>query len=115
MKIYDDFVHHSSAITYASEAIRNEFKENKILGIIELGSNTMSSGSHGNAIFDSVTAFDKVIWLDHNKVIEDDESFNHHDECIGNIKSIIKDYDVVLIMTNKDSSKLYEPIIDFLS
>jgi hypothetical protein len=56
-----------------------------------------------------------VIWLDHNKVIKDDESFNRHDECIGNIKSIIKDYDVVLLMTNKDSSKLYEPIIDFLS
>ena len=114
VKIYDDFAHHPTAITYASEAIRNEFKENKILGIIELGSNTMSSGYHGNAIFDSVTAFDKVIWLDRNKVIKDDESFNHHDECIGNIKSIIKDYDVVLLMTNKDSSKLYEPIIDFL-
>jgi UDP-N-acetylmuramate: L-alanyl-gamma-D-glutamyl-meso-diaminopimelate ligase len=115
VKIYDDFAHHPTAITYASEAIRNEFKENKILGIIELGSNTMSSGSHGNAIFDSVTAFDKVIWLDHKKVIKDDESFNRHDECISNIKSIIKDYDVVLLMTNKDSSKLYEPIIDFLS
>ena len=75
----------------------------------------MSSGLHGNAIFDSVTAFDKVIWLDHNKVIKDDESFNRHDECIANIKSIIKDYDVVLLMTNKDSSILYEPIIDFLS
>ena len=74
MKIYDDFAHHPTAITYASEAIRNEFKENKILGIIELGSNTMSSGSHGNAIFDSVTAFDEVIWLDHNKIIKDDKS-----------------------------------------
>ena len=115
VKIYDDFAHHPTAITYASEAIRNEFKENKILGIIELGSNTMSSGLHGNAIFESVTAFDKVIWLDHNKVIKDAESFNRHDECIGNIKSVIKDYDVVLLMTNKDSSKLYEPIIDFLS
>jgi UDP-N-acetylmuramate: L-alanyl-gamma-D-glutamyl-meso-diaminopimelate ligase len=115
VKIYDDFAHHPTAITYASEAIRNEFGENKILGIIELGSNTMSSGSHGNAIFDSVTAFDKVIWLDHNKIINNDESFSCHDECISNIKSIIKDYDVVLLMTNKDSSKLYEPIIDFLS
>ena len=75
----------------------------------------MSSGSHGNAIFDSVTSFDEVIWLDHNKVIKDDESFSCHDECIAKIKRIINNYDVVLIMTNKDSSKLYEPIIDFLS
>ena len=115
VKIYDDFAHHPTAINYASKAIRNEFRDNKILGIIELGSNTMSSGSHGNAIFDSVTAFDKVMWLDHNKAIKDDESFSCHDECISNLKSIIKDYDVVLLMTNKDSSKLYEPIIDFLS
>ena len=56
-----------------------------------------------------------MIWLDHKKIIKDAESFNRHDECIGNIKSIIKDYDVVLLMTNKDSSKLYQPIIDFLS
>ena len=50
-----------------------------------------------------------------DKAIKDDESFSCHDECISNLKSIIKDYDVVLLMTNKDSSKLYEPIIDFLS
>ena len=115
VKIYDDFAHHPTAISYASEAIRNEFKEKRILGIIELGSNTMSSGSHGNAIYDSVTVLDEVIWLDRNKVIKDVKSFNSHNECIAKIKSIIKDYDVALLMTNKDSSKLFEPIINFLS
>jgi UDP-N-acetylmuramate: L-alanyl-gamma-D-glutamyl-meso-diaminopimelate ligase len=115
VKIYDDFAHHPTAITYTSEAARNEFKKNKILGIIELGSNTMSSGLHGDAILSSVESFDQVIWLDHNKIIKDEKSFDSHDKCINKIKSIIKDYDVVLIMTNKDSSKLYEPIINFLS
>ena len=115
VKIYDDFAHHPTAIKHTSEAIRNEFKEKKILGIIELGSNTMSSGFHGNAIFNSVKAFDKVIWLDHNKIIKNENSFDNHDKCIDKIKSIIKDYDAALLMTNKDSSKFYEPIIDFLS
>ena len=115
IKIYDDFAHHPTAITYTSEAARNEFKKNKILGIIELGSNTMSSGLHGDAILNSVESFDQVIWLDHNKIIKDEKSFDSRDKCIDKIKSIIRDYDVVLIMTNKDSSKLYEPIIDFLS
>jgi UDP-N-acetylmuramate: L-alanyl-gamma-D-glutamyl-meso-diaminopimelate ligase len=115
VKIYDDFAHHPTAITYTSEAARNEFKKNKILGIIELGSNTMSSGLHGDAILSSVESFDQVIWLDHNKIIKNEKSFDSHDKCINKIKSIIKDYDVVLIMTNKDSSKLYEPIINFLS
>tara|TARA_B100000085_G_scaffold276188_1_gene294976 strand:- start:338 stop:1594 length:1257 start_codon:yes stop_codon:yes gene_type:complete len=115
IKIYDDFAHHPTAITYTSEAARNEFKKNKILGIIELGSNTMSSGLHGDAILNSVESFDQVIWLDHNKIIKDEKSFDSRDKCIDKIKSIIRDYDVVLIMTNKDSSKLYEPIINFLS
>jgi len=115
IKIYDDFAHHPTAITYTSEAARNEFKKNKILGIIELGSNTMSSGLHGDAILNSVESFDQVIWLDHNKIIKDENSFDSRDKCINKIKSIIRDYDVVLIMTNKDSSKLYEPIINFLS
>ena len=75
----------------------------------------MSSGFHGNAIFNSVKAFDKVIWLDHNKIIKNENSFDNHDKCIDKIKSIIKDYDAALLMTNKDSSKFYEPIIDFLS
>lgn len=115
IKIYDDFAHHPTAIAYSSEAVRSEFAENKILGIIELGSNTMSSGFHGNAIFESTSAFDEVIWLDHNKILKSEKSFVNHDKCIDKIKSIIKDYDVVLLMTNKDSSKLYEPIINFLS
>jgi len=115
IKIYDDFAHHPTAITYTSEAARNEFKKNKILGIIELGSNTMSYGLHGDAILNSVESFDQVIWLDHNKIIKDEKSFDSRDKCIDKIKSIIRDYDVVLIMTNKDSSKLYEPIINFLS
>jgi len=115
IKIYDDFAHHPTAIAYSSEAVRSEFAENKILGIIELGSNTMSSGFHGNAIFESTSAFDEVIWLDHNKILKSEKSFVNHHKCIDKIKSIIKDYDVVLLMTNKDSSKLYEPIINFLS
>jgi UDP-N-acetylmuramate: L-alanyl-gamma-D-glutamyl-meso-diaminopimelate ligase len=115
VKIYDDFAHHPTAIKHTAEAIRNEFKEKKILGIIELGSNTMSSGFHGNAIFNSAKAFDEVIWLDHNKNIKNENSYDNHDKCIDKIKSIIKDYDAALLMTNKDSSKLYEPIIDFLS
>ena len=39
IKIYDDFAHHPTAISFTAKAIRDEFKDKKIFGIIELGSN----------------------------------------------------------------------------
>ena len=53
VKIYDDFAHHPTAIRLSSKAIRNKYPDRKIIGIIELGSNTMSSGYHEEHLLDS--------------------------------------------------------------
>ena len=118
IKIYDDFAHHPSAIEASSQAIRKEFLSKKILGVIELASNTMSDGSHGDALIKSSNFFDEVIWLDHKGVIDkanEVHTVNNLDECIQKTISIIKDYDIVVIMTNKDSQKLTKPLIEYLN
>ncbi|MDA9033603.1 UDP-N-acetylmuramate:L-alanyl-gamma-D-glutamyl-meso-diaminopimelate ligase [Gammaproteobacteria bacterium] len=118
IKIYDDFAHHPSAIEASSQAIRKEFLSKKILGVIELASNTMSDGTHGDALIKSSNFFDEVIWLDHKGVIDkanEVHSVNNLDECIQKTISIIKDYDIVVIMTNKDSQKLTKPLIEYLN
>ena len=118
IKIYDDFAHHPSAIEASSKAIRKEFLSKKILGVIELASNTMSDGTHGDALIKSSNFFDEVIWLDHKGVIDkanEVHTVNNLDECIQKTISIIKDYDVVVIMTNKDSQKLTKPLIEYLN
>jgi len=118
IKIYDDFAHHPSAIEASSQAIRNEFLSKKILGVIELASNTMSDGTHGDALIKSSNFFDEVIWLDHKGVIDkanEVHTVNNLDECIQKTISIIKDYDIVVIMTNKDSQKLTKPLIEYLN
>jgi len=118
IKIYDDFAHHPSAIEASSKAIRKEFLSKKILGVIELASNTMSDGAHGDALIKSSNFFDEVIWLDHKGVIDKDNevnTVNNLDECIQKTISIIKDYDIVVIMTNKDSQKLTKPLIEYLN
>lgn len=118
IKIYDDFAHHPSAIEASSKAIRNEFLSKKILGVIELASNTMSDGTHGDALIKSSNFFDEVIWLDHKGVIDkanEVHTVNNLDECIQKTISIIKDYDIVVIMTNKDSQKLTKPLIEYLN
>ena len=118
IKIYDDFAHHPSAIEASSQAIRKEFLSKKILGVIELASNTMSDGAHGDALIKSSNFFDEVIWLDHKGVIDkanEVHTVNNLDECIQKTISIIKDYDIVVIMTNKDSQKLTKPLIEYLN
>ena len=118
IKIYDDFAHHPSAIQASSKAIRKEFLSKKILGVIELASNTMSDGTHGDALIKSSNFFDEVIWLDHKGVIDkanEVHAVNNLDECIQKTISIIKDYDIVVIMTNKDSQKLTKPLIEYLN
>ena len=118
IKIYDDFAHHPTAIKASSKAIRKEFPSNKILGVIELASNTMSKGVHGNSLIESSSFFDEVIWLDHKNGIKEADNINISNDladCIQKVKNIIKDYDIVVCMTNKDSQKIIKPIIDYLN
>ena len=118
IKIYDDFAHHPTAIQASSKAIRKEFPSKKILGVIELASNTMSGGIHGNSLIESSSFFDEVVWLDHKSVIKETNNTNISNDLDGfieTIKNIIQDYDIVVCMTNKDSQKITKPIIDYLN
>lgn len=118
VQIYDDFAHHPTAIEASSKAIRKQFPSNKILGVIELASNTMSKGVHGNSLIESSSFFDEVIWLDHKNAIKKNNDINISNDladCIQKVKNIIKDYDIVVCMTNKDSQKITKPIIDYLN
>ena len=115
--IYDDFAHHPTAITFSSNAIRDKYPDKKILGLIELGSNTMSGGSHGMSLTDSAKALDKVIWLDHNKTLSERSNVKLASKIdsfidIAKLESI--DHDIILLMTNKDSQKILRPLINYL-
>ena len=114
IKIYDDFAHHPTAIRLSSSAIRSKYPDKKIIGIIELGSNTMSSGYHKENLIGSYELLDKAILLDHKEIYDYKNSFNSYESLIKNIKEIVCDYDIILIMTNKDSQKIINPIIQYL-
>ena len=118
VSIYDDFAHHPTAIRMTADALSSQHSESKILGIIELGSNTMSGGFHGDELFNAPGSLAKTIWIDHKSILgeEIDERlvFNSIDSSLIFIKDNICDYDIILIMTNKDSSLIYNPIIKHL-
>ena len=114
VSIYDDFAHHPTAIKLSTSAIRENFPNKKILGLVELGSNTMSSGHHKGDLLESYQLLDKTILLDHKKVYELENTFYSTEEILKELKEIIFEYDIILIMTNKDSQKFIQPIINYL-
>ena len=69
IKIYDDFAHHPTAIKLSTDAIRKRYPDKRILGLIELGSNTMSDGIHGDSLVKAASDLDSVIWIDEKGVL----------------------------------------------
>ena len=114
IKIYDDFAHHPTAISLSSKAIRKRYPNKKIMGIVELGSNTMSSGHHKESLIDSFESFDEVFLLDQKVIYKHSNSYESIEELIRNLKEIIFEYDIILIMTNKNSQKFIQPIVKHL-
>ena len=113
IKVYDDFAHHPTAIRLSCEAIKEKYSDKKILGIIELGSNTMSSGFHKN-FNDSFELLDQTFLLDHKQIYQYKNSFNSIESLASKLKETIFDYDIILVMTNKDSQKFIKPITSYI-
>ena len=112
IRVYDDFAHHPTAIKLSTKAVRDENPNKKILGIVELGSNTMSSGYHKDNLFNSLNYVDRAIILDRQKVYQADDIFNSTEDLLFELRKVAKDYDIILIMTNKDSQKFITPLKD---
>ena len=114
VKIFDDFAHHPTAIRLSTSALKNKYPGKKLLGILELGSNTMSSGFHKEDLLNSLASLDQTLILDHKNVYTQDNTFKDLDCLLSNIKDTIIDYDIILIMTNRDSQKFTKPLMSYL-
>ena len=114
--ILDDFAHHPTAIKSTMNAVKEKYFDKKILNIIELGSNTMSGGFHGDdlSIIDNLD-YD-INWLDHKSVLKNNKNniFSSHKELIKSVSKIYSDFDIILIMTNRNSKHIFEPIKEII-
>jgi len=111
--IIDDFAHHPTAISSTIAAAQDHFDGN-ILGIIELGSNTMSGGFHGTNLHKSTNSLDKTFWLNLSGSEGEGNDFTSVNALIHNLKDTLDGFDVILIMSNKDSKKISEPLIELI-
>ena len=114
--ILDDFAHHPTAIKSTIQAVQEKYNGKKILNIIELGSNTMSGGFHGEELFSIDNLDSDILWLDHKSILKNNKGniYNSHDDLIKSVSKNYLHFDIILIMTNKNSRNIYEPLRDII-
>ena len=112
--VLDDFAHHPTAILHTVQAAVSRFSSKRIIGIIELASNTMSQGYHGQELYDTTSALEKAYWLNLSDKKNQEFEYDSIKLLLEDLKKEIDNFDVILIMSNKDSKKISEPIIELI-
>ena len=112
--VIDDFAHHPTAISNTVQAATNYFPSKRILGIVELASNTMSQGHHGEDLYESASGLGKAYWLNLSSQKNKEFEYDSIKLLLTDLEKDIENFDVILIMSNKDSKKISEPIIDLI-
>lgn len=110
LKLFDDFAHHPTAIKETLKSLRARYKENRIIALIELRSNTMKSGFHDENLMKATSEADLVFWkgedkIQLNKLInsspENNFLIDSVDYLVEDFKNeIVKDNDVIVMMSN---------------
>ena len=109
--LFDDFAHHPTAIKETLRGLRARYKENRIIALIELRSNTMKSGFHDKSLTKATSDADLVFWKGENNVQLNkliDGSSKKNNFLINSVDSFVKDFknniiqdkDVIVMMSN---------------
>ena len=126
IKVYDDFAHHPTAIKTTLAGLRAKVGDQKIIAIIEPRSNTMRMGVHKNALNQSVTDADDVLWYQPANVDwAMDEVVNKSpvpakllrdlDELIHCAISLSEPDTHIVIMSNGGFGGVHQKLIDHLT
>tara|TARA_B100000586_G_C20048615_1_gene400978 strand:- start:305 stop:1129 length:825 start_codon:yes stop_codon:yes gene_type:complete len=118
IKIYDDFAHHPTEISYSISSIKRKFKGKKVLSICEIRSNSMLQGVHRNDLFNALKISDlslvvsnkKLDWKFSNEKNKKITMLNSYQKINKYVKENINNIDLILIMTNADSKNILKYI-----
>ena len=109
LKLIDDFAHHPTAIKETLKGLRSRYKENRIIALIEIRSNTMKSGLHDKNLIKATKEADLVFWKGRdqdqvNKLIKQSPSSHYVIDSIDyfseELKKSVKTDDVIIMMSN---------------
>jgi len=118
IKIFDDFAHHPTAITTTLDALRNKVKNEQIIAIIELRSNTMKTGIHNAQLTTAVANADVVIW--HGQSAKNIQLNDNHYVCANIeqimqlVKKVVTTNANIVIMSNGAFDNIYQKLPAYL-
>lgn len=119
--VYDDFAHHPTAIETTLSGLRAKVGAQRIIALLELGSYTMRTGVHKEALVDALKQADEVYFL-RPQIPWDIDSvaaalpqphavFNHVEEMVSHIAPRLKAKDHVLVMSNHAFGGVHEKLL----
>ena len=76
----------------------------------------MSGGFHGEELVSIDNLNSDILWLDHKSILKNSKEniYNSHDDLIKSVSKNCSHFDIILIMTNKNSRNIYEPLRDII-
>ncbi len=132
--VYDDFAHHPTAIQTTLEGLHQKIKnqnqnqkENRIVAVLDLRSNTMKKGTHKDSLGSALKLADKVVILKTNEILWDIQELitelgSHKLFVLDNPTAIVnylvqeaRPYDHILIMSNGGFSGIHQIVLKELS
>lgn len=122
IKVYDDFAHHPSAIASTLQGLRAKTGNNRIIAVIELASNTMRTGTHGENIIKALNYADNAFILRPNATWNLDSLLAHAtvpmqicdtiEKIIKQISITTKTKDTILVMSNKNFGGIQKKLLE---
>ena len=120
--LYDDFAHHPTEIRATLNALRSKVGENRIIAIMEPRSYTMRMGVHGDALADSFSDADHILFFQPENISWDlkqqtfslgkkREIFNEIDNIVENMVKMAKPRDHIVFMSNGGFGGIQQKLI----
>ncbi len=123
--IYDDFAHHPTAIALTLEGLRQHVGKQRILAILEFGSNTMRQGYHGANAFTALKAADLALVMQPQaawdvkslaaKATVPIEIALNTDDILVKLSQHAQPGDHIVVMSNTSFDGLHEKILSMLT
>ena len=120
--VYDDFAHHPTAIATTIAGLRQKVGDVRIIAIAQLGSNTMSGGTHKDSLANAFLGADRVHVLQPDNTDWDvcsafgESAFVHSSvsDIIDKTVAEASPGDQILVMSNKGFDGIHDKLLEAL-
>jgi len=115
--VFDDFAHHPTAIMKTLEALRQTNQYQRLVVLLELGSNSMRAGAHAAGLPDALALADEVYLLDTGDdglcaEVAHCYRFRSVPEMVTQVTKVLRPNDAVIIMSNRGFGNIQQLLVN---